>query len=91
MLYQCTSKAHFSQSQSVLSMHTIPFQKNLLPGRLAVSVVEPLSLAHGVIPGGPGIQSHSGLPAWIPLLSPPVSLHLCLCLCVSLCESLTNT
>ena len=50
MLYQCTSKAHFSQSQSVLTMPTIPFQKNLLPGRLGVSVVKPLPLAQDVIP-----------------------------------------
>ena len=50
MLYQCTSKAHFSQSQSVLTMPTIPFQKNLLPGRLGVSVVKPLPLAQVVIP-----------------------------------------
>ena len=51
MLYQCTSKAHFSQSQSVLTMPTIPFQKNLLPGRLGVSVVKPLPLAQGMILG----------------------------------------
>ena len=65
-----------------LMLQTVPYYfvlNHALPGHLGGSVVEHLPSAEGMI-WGPGIESHTGLPARSLLLSLPMSLPLFPCL-----------